>query len=400
MLAEARLAEDLAPAERARAKRLADTVLRYLGAIDALLAPYLDRPPPTAIRNILRLAAAERMVDRIPAHAVVSSAVDLAAAQRKRRGYRGLVNAVARKLAQTALADWQALCAADPVFPPPLAARLQKAWGADCLAAMASLHRKRPPVDLTLKDGDQAADYAQKLGARCLPGGGLRLDRAGQISALPGFATGDWWVQDAAAAIPVRMLGDVAGLRVLDLCAAPGGKTMQLAAAGAVVTALDIAKDRLARLCENLTRTRLTAQIVLADALRWQADGLFDIVLLDAPCSASGTMRRHPDLMQRPLPSLAPLVALQDALLDRAFDWVRPGGRLLFATCSLFPQEGEVRLRGFLRRQTRAELLPPQTGAGFDPTWIDQGMLRLRPDFWPEIGGMDGFFAAMVWRTP
>ncbi|MEL6235847.1 MAG: transcription antitermination factor NusB [Pseudomonadota bacterium] len=400
LLDEARLDRGLDAPVRARAMTLAETVLRWMPAIDTLLAGFVTRAPPARVQNILRLATAELLVEDIPAHAVVSTAVDLAAGTARLRAYRGLVNAVARRVATEGAALWPEIAAADPVFPPELTDRLTRAWGADACAAMARAHRVRPPVDLSLRDAADADGLARALGAQTLPTGSLRLAQPGQLTSLPGYAEGQWWVQDAAAALPARLLGPVAGARVLDLCAAPGGKTLQLAAAGADVTALDLSGPRLKRLRDNLQRAGLSARIVEADALDWQPEAPFDAIMLDAPCSASGTMRRHPDLMRRPLASLAPLVGLQDRLLDRAFSWLAPGGRLVFATCSLFPQEGEVRIRGFLGRTAGVELLPVPALSGLDPTWCAQGMLRLRPDFWPEIGGLDGFFAAMVHRTP
>jgi 16S rRNA (cytosine967-C5)-methyltransferase len=233
-----------------------------------------------------------------------------------------------------------------------------------------------------------------------LPTGSLRLAEAGQITALPGYAEGAWWVQDAAAALPARVLDPRPGERVLDLCAAPGGKTLQLAAAGAEVTALDISGPRLARLRENLERTRLTAEIVVADALHWQPDALFDAVLLDAPCSASGTIRRHPDLpFVKTGAELPDLVTLQAALIDRALGFVKPGGRLVYCTCSLLPEEGEAQLEAALVRHAGLTVERPEA-AGIDTAWITaQGGLRLRPDYWANRGGMDGFFIVRL-RKP
>jgi 16S rRNA (cytosine967-C5)-methyltransferase len=236
-----------------------------------------------------------------------------------------------------------------------------------------------------------------------LPTGSLRLARPGQISALPGFAEGAWWVQDAAAALPARMLGEVAGREVLDLCAAPGGKTLQLAAAGARVTALDASEPRLGRLRENLARTGLGAEIVVADALAWQPGRQFDAILVDAPCSATGTIRRHPDLphIRRPT-DLAALTELQARLLARAWHWLAPGGRIVFCTCSLLPAEGEDQVARFLAAHADASVVRPDpTALGIAPGWIDAaGGLRLRPDYWPERGGMDGFHATALTKSP
>ena len=233
-----------------------------------------------------------------------------------------------------------------------------------------------------------------------LPTGSIRIERRVQVSALPGFADGAWWVQDAAAAMPVRLLGDIAGKRALDICAAPGGKTLQLAAGGAEVTALDISQPRLKRLRQNLDRTHLTATVIAADALDWAPERPFDVIVLDAPCSATGTLRRHPDLPHvRPDPDLAPLLELQAKLLDRALGWLAPGGRMVYATCSLLPEEGEDQIAAALTRHTGLKVVPPAPDLGLDPDWTTpQGGLRLRPDYWAELGGMDGFFAAVLTR--
>jgi 16S rRNA (cytosine967-C5)-methyltransferase len=220
----------------------------------------------------------------------------------------------------------------------------------------------------------------------------------GQISALTGFGEGAFWVQDAAAALAVRMLGDVAGLSVLDLCAAPGGKTLQLADGGAEVIALDISGPRLVRLQENLARTGLRAKIVTADALQWAPPAPYDAIVLDAPCSATGTIRRHPDLPFLRQPSeIAGLVDLQARLLDRALGWLKPGGRLVYCTCSLLQDEGEGQIAAALARHEGVVMLQPQI-AGVDPAWMTARGLRLRPDYWAEAGGMDGFFMACLQR--
>jgi 16S rRNA (cytosine967-C5)-methyltransferase len=222
-----------------------------------------------------------------------------------------------------------------------------------------------------------------------------------QVSALPGYAQGDWWVQDAAASVPAQVLGARQGMRVLDLCAAPGGKTMQLAATGAEVTALDISGPRLERLRENLQRTGLQAGVVTADALEWVPEAPFDAVLLDAPCSATGTIRRHPDLpFVRDGADISGLIAVQAEMIDAALRLLRPGGRLVFCTCSLLPDEGEMQLDGALARHPGLTLEPPQGVPGLEPGWLTPaGALRLRPDFWAGRGGIDGFFIARL-RKP
>ena len=283
--------------------------------------------------------------------------------------------------------------------PGWLAEPIRHEWGVAALESIAAAHLREPPLDLTLRKPGDATEWAARLEAEVLPTGSLRLPRRGRVSGLPGFDEGAWWVQDAAAALPARLLGDVAGKRVLDLCAAPGGKTLQLAAAGAEVTALDMSRPRLGRLRENLDRTGLEARIVAADALGWTPAEPFDAVLVDAPCSATGTIRRHPDLPHvRAGRDLGPLIELQAVLLARAWAMLRPGGRLVFCTCSLLPAEGEGQVAGFVAETLEARRIMPDVAAlGVDPAWIDgAGGLRLRPDYWPERGGMDGFYAALI----
>ncbi|MDE3029156.1 MAG: RsmB/NOP family class I SAM-dependent RNA methyltransferase, partial [Paracoccaceae bacterium] len=254
-----------------------------------------------------------------------------------------------------------------------------------------------PPLDLTLRAAGDAAQWAEALEAEVLPSGSLRRRVVGQVSDLPGYADGAWWVQDAAAAMPVRVLAPVAGARVLDLCAAPGGKTLQLAAAGAAVTALDISGVRMARVAENLARCGLKAELVVADALHWQADAPYDSVLLDAPCSATGTVRRHPDLpFVKDGSEVAGLVDLQARLIDRALEMLKPGGVLVYCTCSLLPDEGEAQVSAALARHAGLQVEAPEA-AGVEAAWrTKEGGLRLRPDFWAERGGMDGFYIARL----
>jgi 16S rRNA (cytosine967-C5)-methyltransferase len=383
----------LSPPERARAQALAVAVLRNLWRLDAVIEPMLKRKPPERARTALRLAAAEMLIEAVPPHAAVDAAVRLARADARGRHAAGMVNALARRIALEGAARLAE--APPPSLPGWLAAPVTAAWGAGAASRIAAVHAEVPPLDLTPRDPATAAQLAARLDARLLPTGSLRLAARGQVSVLPGFAEGAWWVQDAAAAIPARLLGDVAGRRVLDLCAAPGGKTLQLAAAGARVTALDISAERLTRLRDNLARTGLAAEIVTADALQWSPETPFDAILIDAPCSASGTIRRHPDLpFVRDGQDLGPLLALQDALLARAWDWLAPGGRLVYATCSLLPAEGEDRIAAFRAARPEARQIAP---ADLPSEWIDPaGSVRLRPDFWAEWGGMDGFFAALL----
>ncbi|PWE29396.1 16S rRNA methyltransferase [Maritimibacter sp. 55A14] len=389
----------LAPPERARAERLALAVLRNLQRADRVLAPHLAKTPPPAALAVLRLATVELCADRAAPHGVVDAAVRLVRAGRRTRHLAGLANAVLRKVAAGGPEIWQA--APPDMMPPWLRSPLVHAWGREAVRGMEAAHAAGAPLDLTLKDPEDRQGWAAALGARHLPTGSLRLDAPGRVSALPGFAEGAWWVQAAAAAIAARVAGDVAGARVLDLCAAPGGKTMQLAAAGADVTALDISGPRMARLGENLTRTGLVAHRVVADALHWRAEVPFDLVLLDAPCSATGTIRRHPDLPHvTTAADVEALAALQAALIDRAVEMVRPGGDLVFCTCSLLPEEGEAQVARALERHAGLRLRPiaPEP-LGLGPELATpEGLLRLRPDHWPELGGMDGFCIARLAR--
>ena len=387
----------LPPPERARAQALAAGTLRHLGRIDAVLDGFLARRPPPAALHALRLAVAEMHLDAVPPHAAVDAAVRLARDGPRGRQLAGLVNAVARRVADGGGALWDA--APEAGLPAWLARPLAAAWGADAVAAMTAAHRSGAPIDLTVRQPEEAARWAQALGAEVLPTGSLRLPGRPQVSAIPGFDAGAWWVQDAAAALPARLLGDLAGQRALDLCAAPGGKTLQLAAAGAEATALDLSEPRLRRLRDNLARTGLAADIVVADALAWTPPAPFDAILVDAPCTATGTIRRHPDLPHlKAGRELAPLVALQAALLARAWGWLAPGGRLVYCVCSLLPAEGEAQLARFRAAFPEARVVRPDPAAlGIDPAWVDAaGGLRLRPDYWPERGGMDGFYAACL----
>jgi len=389
---------DLDPAERARAQRLALRTLRHLARADAVLKPHLRKPPPPAVRAILRLATVEMLEEGAAAHGAVNAAVALARADRRSAGLSGLVNAVLRKVAATPPGDWAAL--PPQRLPGWLRGRLDSAWGRAAVTAIEAAHAVGAPLDLTSKSGDAPA-LAALVGGEALPTGSVRLTGPVQVSALPGYGEGEWWVQDAAAALPARLLGVRPGERVLDLCAAPGGKTMQLAAAGAAVTALDISAARMARVEENLARTELEAALVVADALDWQPEADFEAVLLDAPCSATGTIRRHPDLpFAKDAAAIKPLFDLQARLIDRALAMLIPGGRLVYCTCSLLPEEGEAQARAALDRHPGLEIEPPEAD-WIEPGWrTPEAGLRLRPDFWSGRGGLDGFYIACLRKSP
>jgi 16S rRNA (cytosine967-C5)-methyltransferase len=375
---------ELQPSERARAERLAATALRRLGQTDAILARLVRKAPPPQVAHVLRVALAD-LHEGAPAHAAVNAAVALTREGRRTAAAAGMVNAVLRAVGERDPFAGQPV----PHLPQWLRQPMVRAWGRGVADAIEAAHLVPPPLDLTVKgplvpEGERLAN------------GTLRLTAPGRITDLPGYARGDWWVQDAAASMAVPLLAPRDGEAVLDLCAAPGGKTMQLAAAGAMVTAVDASAARMERLAANLARTGLTARTVVADLLHWEPDAPQTAILLDAPCSASGTIRRHPELpFIRDGSDIAGLGALQAQLLDRALSWLAPGGRLVFATCSLLPAEGEDQLAALLARHGDVTVERPDM-PWVNPAWITaEGGLRLRPDHW---GGMDGFFMARLRR--
>ncbi|WP_246209602.1 RsmB/NOP family class I SAM-dependent RNA methyltransferase [Pikeienuella piscinae] len=398
MLDEAALPAALAPAERARALTLARGVIRWLGPIDATLAHFMKRAAAKDTHAILRLGATEILALREAPHGVVDSAVRLAKAGKRTRPLAGLVNAVLRRVTAEGPEVWETLDHARLGAPDWLWRALRADWGRVGAAAIAAAHLRPAPLDLTPKNDDAAA-LATQLGGVATPTGSVRLARPGRLTDLPGFATGDWWAQDAAAAVPARLAGSGEGRRALDLCAAPGGKTMQLAAAGWVVTALDAAATRMKRVEENLARTGLSAELIVADALEWAADP-FDLVLLDAPCTATGTIRRHPELPHiRDGAGLPAATTLQARLIDAAWALVAPGGALIYATCSLIKAEGESRANAFMKAHPEAERAPIHPAEIGDAALLTSaGDFRARPDLWPESGGLDGFFATRFRR--
>lgn len=378
----------LGPEDRARAQRLASETLRGLERADRLLDNHLNRTPALTVHNALRLGAVE-LCNGEAAHGVVNSMVEIISRSRKHGRLKGLVNAVLRKVASEGPEAWPKMRV--PRLPEWLRDPLIAAWGVEAVAGMEQAHFAGAPLDLTLKPG------AESPSGEKLPTGSVRILDAGQVSALPGYKAGEWWVQDAAAALPVRVLAPKAGEKVLDLCAAPGGKTMQLAAAGSDVTALDVSAARTERVRENLARTGLLAEVIVGDALDHQ--GQYDAILLDAPCSATGTIRRHPDLpFAKDGSEFGGLIELQAQMLAHAWTLLKPGGRLVYCTCSLLPDEGEVQIEDALgmysdMRVDREALKL----SGIEDNWItEEGGLRLRPDYWPDRGGMDGFYIACL----
>jgi 16S rRNA (cytosine967-C5)-methyltransferase len=386
----------LAPRDRAFARALAMATLRRLGPIDGVLQARVRKAPPERIVNILRLGAAQLLVLKTPAHAAVGATVDLVAAQKGGQAFKGLVNAVLRGLTREP-PDLD-----DPTLLAPtwLLARWRAAFGEAEARAVAALIPEEPATDLTPQDAAEAAELAPPLDAEVLPGGTLRAGLKGEVSTWPGFADGRWWVQDASAAVPARLLAVRTGQTALDLCAAPGGKTLQLAAAGAKVTALDRSAGRIKRVSENLARTGLGAEVVVADAEQWRDTRAFDAVLLDAPCSATGTFRRHPDVLWVASPADIPkLAAVQSRLLDSAARRVKPGGRLVYCVCSLEPEEGEGQVAAFLARTPGFALDPVAAGEGGAPeaSLRADGTLRILPHH--RAGGTDGFYVARMKRN-
>jgi 16S rRNA (cytosine967-C5)-methyltransferase len=391
----------LAERDRALMRRLAATVLRRLGSLRHLLGGFLERGfPPEAprVEAILLVGAAQILWLDVPDHAAVDLSVRLAQADRRAARYAGLVNAVLRRVAQ----NRATLAAGDALRDTPdwLLRRWTAHYGADAARAIAAANGQEPALDLTVKADAEA--WAEHLRGRVLPTGTVRTLAHGAITLLPGFAEGAWWVQDAAAALPARLFGELRGASVADLCAAPGGKTAQLAYAGARVTAVDRSPARLARVAENLARLSLEAQCVAADALEWEA-GPFDAVLLDAPCSSTGTIRRHPDVpWLKNEADLAMLRSLQRRLLDRAVALTKPGGRLVYCVCSLEPEEGEQQIAELLARDPHLARLPLTAAeacgrAEFVTAAGDLRTLPLHlPDPDPRWAGLDGFYAARL----
>jgi len=393
----------LAERDRALTRRLTATVLRRLGTLRHLIGGFLEKGFPSdapRAETILLLGAAQILWLEVPDHAAVDLSVRLAQADRRAARYAGLVNAVLRRVAQKGASAQPDDVSRDT--PEWLLKRWSKTYGRDTARAIAAAIGHEPALDITVKENPDS--WAERLRGRVLPTGTVRTLAHGAISLLPGFSEGAWWVQDAAAALPAHLFGDVRGAQVADLCAAPGGKTAQLALAGANVTAVDRSPARLNRLRENLNRLDLKADTVAADALEWQG-GPFDAVLLDAPCSSTGTIRRHPDVpWLKSEADLSVLTSLQQRLLDRAVDLLRPGGTLVYCVCSLEPEEGEDQIAALLARDPRMVRKPvtPQDVFGRSEFITGDGDLRTLPlhlpDSDPRWGGLDGFYAARLTR--
>ena len=376
--------------DRAAGHRLAAAVLRRMGTLDAVVEPFLRREPPDPVRHVLRIGTAGLLLLETPSHAAVATAVALA----RSRGlapFAGLVNAVLRRVSEARVAAMVDLDS--PRLDTP--AWLWASWG-EAARAIAISHQHEAPLDFTLRVGSPVP-----AGGVLLPTGSVRFPPGTRVAEVEGFEAGACWVQDAAAALPARLLAARAEEHVADLCAAPGGKTGQLAATGARVVAVERDAARLARLRGNLRHWGLVAETVQADALEWTPPRQFDAILLDAPCSATGTIRRHPDVLHTKRPrDVRALMETQDRLLIAAGAMLRQGGRLIYAVCSLQPEEGQPRIEAALQRGgLRLDAFRPEELADLPEARTEQGFLRTFPSMWPERGGMDGFFAARLVRV-
>jgi 16S rRNA (cytosine967-C5)-methyltransferase len=377
----------LAPADQGLAVAIAGEALRRLPDFDALIDGATQRPlpPDSKARMVLRLALAQKIGLGTPDHALVSTALPLVDG-----GPRRLVHGVLGTLLRKGVPPLD-----EPRLPEPVEQRWTAAWGEAVVKAARRQIARRPPLDLSFADDGIAQVYAQTQDGVSLAPRHVRLSESVSVTGLPGFGEGGWWVQDLAASLPARLVPADAA-EVLDLCAAPGGKTMQLAAAGHRVTSVDASKNRLARIRENLQRTNLSANLVPVDALTWRPGRGFDAILLDAPCSATGTFRRHPEVLYRARPQvIAERAALQAKLLARAADWLNPGGALVYSVCSLEPVEGEAIVAEFLGRHPDFRLDRPDDLPGF-VTPDAAGQVRILPGILEEQGGLDGFFAARL----
>ncbi len=374
--------------DRAAGHRLAAAVLRRMGSLDAVLEPFLVKAPPPKVMHILRLGAAALLLLETPPHAAVATAVELTRT-RGLAAFAKMVNAVLRRVSEAGPAALEGLDG--PRLDTP--GWLWSAWGKDA-RAIATAHLREAPLDLSIMPGREAPDGGMEL-----PTGSWRYPAGTSVTGLSGFNEGHFWVQDAAAALPARMLAAQPGERIADLCAAPGGKTAQLAASGAHVTAVERDAKRLARLRENLARLTLSAETIEADATQWRPEAPFDAVLLDAPCSATGTIRRHPDVphLKRPRDILA-LAKQQDEFIAAAAAMLKPGGRLIYAVCSLQLDEGPIRMRAAAKTGLRPAPFTIEDAPGITEALTPEGYLRTTPALWPDLGGMDGFFVARFIR--
>jgi len=395
----------LSDRDRALMRRLVATTLRRLGTLGHLLSRLLDRGVPTdapRAQSALLIGAAQILWMDVPDHAAVDLSVRLVQSDRRAAKYAGLVNAVLRRCAREGAPLIEEVKSDTLDVAPWLLRRWIAIYGEAVARDIAHAIGHEPSLDITVKS--DPAQWASRLHGEMLPTGSVRTLLQGSVTMLPGFTEGQWWVQDAAAALPARLFGDVGGKHIADLCAAPGGKTAQLAHAGARVVAVDRSANRMARLRDNLARLSLQADAVVADAAEWQGSGeLFDGILVDAPCTSTGTIRRHPDIgWLRQEADIAALTALQQRLLQRAAMLLKPGGTLVYCTCSLEPEEGEQAIAAFLAADSSMRRVPvePSEVAGLSEIITVEGDLRTLPchlpNQEPRLGGLDGFYAARL----
>lgn len=398
-------AADLESRDRAFVRLLATTVLRRHGQLDALVSGFLAKPLPAEagrVRTILELGAAQLVFLAAPPHAVIDTAVSLARGHKRSYRFSGLVNAVLRRVAEGGNALLANHDAAVVNTPEWLLASWSEAYGPEAAHAIADACLAEATLDITPKDNP--GHWAAELAGTLLPTGTIRCANAsGRIEDMPGFDAGAWWVQDFAAALPARLFGPLAGLRIADLCAAPGGKTAQLAAGGASVFAIDKSPARLARVEANMARLGLSARIEAADVMEWAPDGPLDGILLDAPCSATGTIRRHPDILHNKEPgAVAALADLQRRMLEHCAEVLTPGARLVYCTCSLQPEEGPDQIARTLsdRDDLEREPIAPEEIGGLGALITADGDIRTLPHFSPDGAdvppGMDGFYVSRL----
>jgi 16S rRNA (cytosine967-C5)-methyltransferase len=399
----------LSDRDRALMRRLVATILRRLGTLGHLLSRLLDRGIPTdapRAQSALLIGAAQILWMDVPDHAAVDLSVRLVQSDRRAAKYAGLVNAVLRRCAREGQPLIEEVKSQTLDVPPWLLSRWIAHYGESAAREVAVALSHEPSLDITVKA--DAEQWASRLHGEMLPTGTVRTLLQGSVTMLPGFAEGQWWVQDAAAALPVRLFGDVAGKSILDLCAAPGGKTAQLAQLGARVTAVDRSPGRMTRLRENFARLSLQVETVVTDAAEWQGanSGGFDGILVDAPCSSTGTIRRHPDVAWlRQEGDIAPLVGLQKRLLQKAVTLLKAGGTLVYCTCSLEPEEGEAAISALLATEPAVRRAPiePSEIAGLTEILNAEGDLRTLPSHLPHqdqrLGGLDGFYAARLVKS-
>lgn len=389
----------MSPSDKAFTQLLVKTVIRHLGQIDAIIASLLERPLPSKsarVTHILRIGIAQLIWLKTPQHAAVHSAVEITKQFRMEK-FSGLVNAVLKRVIAEGETIIKQQDSAQINTPKWLWDAWSGAYGKENARKIAEAHIVEPPLDITVKSNPET--WAKELGGTLLPTGSVRLYNAKNITHLKGFADGSWWVQDVAATIPALLPGDIEEKRVIDFCAAPGGKTMQLAAKGAKVTAIEMSKERMSILKGNLNRSKLQAECINIDASLYSPGFTVDVILLDAPCSATGTIRRHPDVAWHKKPEdVARLSEIQHKLLNHALDILKDGGILVYAVCSLQPEEGEQQISRILSERKDVSLLPvnPDMVGGLDQCITGRGEIRTLPFHLGEIGGMDGFYAAIL----